>query len=131
MYQFLKDFAGPFATVIAAVAAVCVTVYFGRHQKMIAEEQAHIASEKLRHDLYDRRYRVFDAARRLLAQIVSQKNASDDALRAFVIDTDDAVFLFDDDMAAQLKEIHKRAQRLQFFQHQIESTPVGHEGPTS
>ena len=42
-----------------------------------------------------------------------------------MIDTGDAVFLFDDDMAAQLKAIHIRAQRLQFLDHQIESTPVG------
>jgi hypothetical protein len=52
MYQFFKDFAGPFATGIAAAAALWVTVYFGRHQKTIAEQQAHTAGEKLRHDLY-------------------------------------------------------------------------------
>jgi hypothetical protein len=125
MYQFFKDFAGPIATIIASFAAVWVTVYFGRHQKRIAEEQTHIASEKLRHDLYDRRYRVFEAARRLLAHIASQRTASDEALRSFVIDTGDAVFLFADDMDIQLKEIRTRAQRLQSLDHLMERTPVG------
>jgi hypothetical protein len=53
LYQIFKDFAGPIATIIAAVAAVSVTAYFAWHQKKIAKEQADIAREKLRHDLKD------------------------------------------------------------------------------
>ncbi len=55
MYQIFKDFAGPIATIIAAVAAVSVTAYFAWHQKKIAQQQADIARHKLRHDLYNRR----------------------------------------------------------------------------
>lgn len=124
-YQFLKDFAGPAATMIAAFAALSVTAYFACHQKRSAEDQAHTAREKLRHDLYDRRYRVFDAARRLLAQIASQRIASDEDLRRFVIDTGDAMFLFDDDMDAHLKEIRSRAQKLQTLDSLMEPMPVG------
>jgi hypothetical protein len=61
MYQFFKDFVGPIATIIAAVAAVSVTAYFAWHQKKIAEDQAHIARDKLRHDLYDRRFEIFSS----------------------------------------------------------------------
>src|ERR1700730_17460833 len=61
MYQAFKDFAGPVATIIAALAAVGVTAYFAWHQKRIAEEQASIAREKLRHDLFERRWDVFDS----------------------------------------------------------------------
>jgi hypothetical protein len=125
LYQFFKDFAGPVATAIASGAAVSVTFYFSRYQKKITEERVHIAREKLRHDLYDRRYRVFDAARRLLAQIASQRIASDEDLRRFVIDTGDAVFLFNDDMDAHLKEIRSRAQKLQSLDHLMEPMPVG------
>ncbi|MCI0465618.1 MAG: hypothetical protein L0Y57_01200 [Beijerinckiaceae bacterium] len=125
MYQILKDFAGPIATAVAALAAVWVTAYFARHQKKIAEEQAHIAREKLRHDLYDRRYRVFDAARTLLVQIARERISSDEALRAFVIGTGDAVFLFDDDMAAQLKQMYSHAQKLQILGQYLEPMPVG------
>jgi len=52
MYQAFKDFAGPFATVVAAMVALCVTAYFAYHQKRIAEE-------KLRLDLFDKRFAVF------------------------------------------------------------------------
>jgi hypothetical protein len=123
--QFFKDFAGPTATIIAAIAAVSVTAYFAWHQNKVAEEQAHIAREKLRHDFYDRCYRVFDAARKLLAEIARQRIASEEALRTFVIDTGDAVFLFDEDMDTYLKEIRSRAQRLQSLDALMQPMPVG------
>jgi hypothetical protein len=52
MYQVLKDFAGPVATIIAALAAVYVTAHFAR-------KQAWLAREKLRYDLFDRRLKIF------------------------------------------------------------------------
>lgn len=125
MYQIFKDFAGPIATIIAAFAALSVTAYFAWHQKKIAKEQADIAREKLRHDLYERRYRVFDAARKLLCEIAVHRIASEDDLRTFVIGTGDAVFLFDDDLSAQLVEIRNRAQKLQSLDHLMEPMPVG------
>ena len=54
-YALLKYFADPESTIIGAFAAVSVTVYFARHQKKIAADQAHIAKEKLRDDRFDRR----------------------------------------------------------------------------
>jgi hypothetical protein len=113
LYQIFKDFSGPIATIIAAFAAVSVTAYFAWHQKTVATEQADIAREKLRHDLYERRYRVFDAARKLLCEVAIHRRASEDNLRAFVIDTGDAVFLFNDDLSNYLVEIRDRAQKLQ------------------
>jgi prophage DNA circulation protein len=53
-YDFFKDFAGPFATVVASIAAVCVTIYFARKQAWLAEE-------KLRYDLFDRRLKVYES----------------------------------------------------------------------
>src|SRR5436190_8882137 len=61
MYQLARDFAGPIATTVAAIVAVCVTGYFARHQREIAKEQARIAREKLRLDLYDRRFEIFES----------------------------------------------------------------------
>jgi hypothetical protein len=125
LYQIFKDFAGPIATIIAAVTAVSVTAYFAWHQKKIAKEQAEIASEKLGLDLYERRYRVFDAARKLLCEIAVHRIASEDDLRAFVVGTGDAAFLFDDDLAGKLVEMRNRAQKLQSFDQLMEPMPVG------
>jgi hypothetical protein len=78
VYEYLKDFAGPVATIVAAFAAVGVTWHFAR-------EQARVAREKLRLDLYSRRYRVFEAARKLLAEVAVHGTASEEDLRTFVI----------------------------------------------
>ena len=45
MYDTLKDFASPIATVIAAIAALSVTAYFAWHQRDIAKEQARLTKE--------------------------------------------------------------------------------------
>jgi hypothetical protein len=54
MYQVLKDFAGPGATVIASFVAVIITGYFAR-------QQVHMTEEKLRYDLFDRRLKIFSS----------------------------------------------------------------------
>jgi hypothetical protein len=47
----------------------------------IALQQMLIARIKLQHDLYDRRYAVFDGAREFLSQIMTDGVASQEALR--------------------------------------------------
>jgi len=129
MYQFFKDFAGPIATISAAIAAVCVTGYFAWRQTQIAKEQVDIAKQKVRHDVferqYERRYRVFVAARKLLCEIGTHRIASEKDLRDYVIGTSDAVFLFNGDFANRLKEIHDRALKLQILNAMTDSFPVG------
>jgi hypothetical protein len=58
-YSVARDFAGPFATVVAAATAVFVTWRLGSRQATIAQQQADLAREKLRHDLYNRRFEIF------------------------------------------------------------------------
>jgi hypothetical protein len=87
--QIFKDFAGPLATVIAAIAAVSVTAYFAWHQRKIASEQAHIARERLRYDLFDRRLEIFTSIFPLYHALISweatpeQIVAKDRFLRAY------------------------------------------------
>jgi hypothetical protein len=63
-----------------------------------------IAEEKLRHDLFEKRYRVFDAARKLLCEVTVHRSASDEDLRAFTIGIGDAVFLVNGACAATSKK---------------------------
>jgi len=129
MYQCVKDFAGPFATIVAAIAAVIVTTYFNRQQTKIAQEQANIANQKLRHDIferqYERRYRIYCATRNLLARICRDGNVSDEDLRTYIRGTNDSVFLFDDDLPHHLGEIHNRAVAMQTFKGMIDTFPPG------
>jgi len=91
----------------------------------LAWQQVQIARVKLQHDLYDRRYRVFDATRRLLANTCATGYASDEAQLAFVLGTGDAAFLFDDDLTRYLEEMRKRAVTLQTISNALETLPVG------
>lgn len=76
----------------------------------IALQQMHLARVKLQHDLYDRRYAVFNSARMLLEEVVTNKLVSADTFNSFVIGTLDSPFLFDDKLATYLAELRKRAK---------------------
>jgi hypothetical protein len=91
----------------------------------IAWQQVTIARVKLQHDLYDRRFAVFQAARKLLAEVLGHGYASDDQIRSYVVGTGDAGFLLNDEISTYLEEIRKRATRLQAIKHTLEPLPVG------
>jgi hypothetical protein len=86
-----------------------------------------MARVKLQHDLFDRRYRVFDATRILLANICAKGNASEEDQRAFVLGTGEAAFLFNDDLTRYLEEMGRRVVVLQNCRHMLETLPVGVE----
>lgn len=87
----------------------------------LAWQQVQIASVKLQHDLYDRRYRVFDATRTLLVNLCRKGNASDEDMRAFVLGTGDAAFLFGDALTRYLEDMTKRASDLHSIHLMIEN----------
>lgn len=62
MYDVLKDFAGPVATIIAAAVAVVVTWRLGNGQLNIAKQQANTALEGLKLELYKKRFNIYTAA---------------------------------------------------------------------
>ena len=65
-YDVIKGFAGPVATIAAALAAVGVTRFFGWRQVLLA-------SEKLRYDLFDRRLAVFESVFPFYEALISWK----------------------------------------------------------
>ena len=96
--QVLQALAVP---VIAAVGA------------WVAVQQIVIARVKLQHDLYDRRYAVFDAVRAFLNEAISSQIVSQETFRMFALKTADAEFLFDDGLAAYLREMREHASKAQ------------------
>ena len=78
----------------------------------IAYQQFQLAGVKLKHDLYDRRFAVFEAARQFLYMVVQDATASDQTIFAYKAGTRDAVFLFNDDIVAFLEELLKHATHL-------------------
>lgn len=90
----------------------------------IAFRQMQIAALKLEHDLYDKRYAVFEATRKMLAEVVTHANLTMNDFRSFVLGTGDAVFLFDDQLAEYLDEMRKHTSKLIAINHALESMPV-------
>lgn len=93
----------------------------------IALQQMQIARTKLQHDLYDRRYAVFQAVRRFLDEASVRRIVSPETFRAFALGTADAAFLFDDRLAAYLREMRERAAKAQSIFTVMENMPVGDE----
>jgi CHASE3 domain sensor protein len=90
-----------------------------------------IARIKLQHDLYDRRFAVFQAARKLLAEVMTQGFASDDQIRLYVVGTADAGFLLSEEVSKYLEEIRKRASSLEAIQKTLRPLPVGDQRTAS
>jgi hypothetical protein len=98
LYQILKDFAGPVATIIAAATAVFVTWRLGLRQAKIAEAQADLAREQLRHDLYNRRFEIFSSIFDYYNAMISWKDPptpkQQAARQRFFRASEESVFLF-------------------------------------
>ena len=78
----------------------------------IAWQQKRIADIRLRHELYDRRLRVYEAAKTLLVAHLINGKLSDDDYIAYRRGTADAVFLLEAGVIDYLEELRKRAERL-------------------
>jgi uncharacterized membrane protein YraQ (UPF0718 family) len=91
----------------------------------IAYKQFQLAEVKLKHDLYDRRFAVFEAARQLVYAVFKDVNASDQTIFAYKAGTSDAVFLLNDDIVAFLEELLKRATHLRALKETAAQSPTG------
>jgi hypothetical protein len=79
----------------------------------IAWQQMEIARARLRHDLYDRRIKVFEAVRDLLLrEILPNAIPSDEGIRHFVRGTADAGFVMSEDIRTYLDDITRKVVRL-------------------
>jgi hypothetical protein len=90
----------------------------------IAWQQARIAWSKLQFDLYEKRFAIFAAARKLIGEAISQGNVSDASWQAYMLGTAD-VFLLNDELSKYLNALGKRAAMLQPLNYELESLPVG------
>ena len=78
----------------------------------IAWQQKRIADIRLRHELYDRRFKVYEAAKALLVAHLTNGKLSEDDYIAYRRGTADAVFLLDAGVVEYLEELRRRAERL-------------------
>jgi hypothetical protein len=77
---------------------------------IIAALQWRVAENKLRLDLFDRRYKVYEATVRFVRASVQDFAHIDQHLSVFNYETSNAEFLFDADVVNYLEHIRQRAQ---------------------
>ena len=94
---------------------------------VIAWQQWRVAQNKLRLDLFDRRYKVFDATRKFLAVIMRDATFQDSQLFEFYAGTSDAEFFFKAAVVDYLSQIRHRALDMRTGQQVYEHMPVGDE----
>lgn len=85
----------------------------------IAAGQLKLAGARLRHDLYDRRFKVLAAARRLFAVIFADGRVPPEEFYKYVEGTSEAAFLFDDRTVEYLEEIRRRAAKMMFLENRL------------
>ena len=73
MYLVAKDFAAPIATIAAATAAAFVTV-------TIQQQNYRVARDRLKLDLFDKRYEIYTATRDLLLLLVRNPDLNEPAV---------------------------------------------------
>jgi len=90
----------------------------------IAYRQWRTAQNKLKHDLFERRFSVYDAARTLLASIMTSGKAKEEELFKFLSGTREAKWLLDKNIAEYL---YHKAIDLQCLASELEGLPIGDE----
>jgi hypothetical protein len=89
------------------VQAIGVAVISGAGV-FIAYRQSKIATAKLNLDLYDRRFKIFDAARNLVSEILQEGKPVISSITLFNIRVADTTFLFNADVEEYLTALRKK-----------------------
>jgi hypothetical protein len=102
-YQFFKDFAQPIATTIGAIAVAyfaCKQSKIAGNQVKIALFQSELAHDRLRFDLFNKRYAIFDGVKTLLKTILGNDwthNSDRTKVNDLMNIIDEATFFFSTD----------------------------------
>ena len=93
---------------VVAVAVAAFTIWIAFRQVGMAKQQARIAREKLKHDLYDRRYAIYLAFEKMLRVSMGQKEAGEEAQAVLEanIAAHQSLFIFDATMQTYLLELN-------------------------
>jgi hypothetical protein len=113
-----------------ALLSAAATFIVGLSVAFIGFQQWRLARHKFRLDLFEKRYRVYEAAAQFLSVIMAEANFRDEDLRMFTLGTRDAIFLFPKRITDHIHQIRCRALDMRLFQTQFEHLPVGEERST-
>jgi hypothetical protein len=113
MYDILKDFASPALSFITAILAATVAIRFGILRAQIGKAQRDIALDKLKYDLFAKRYEIYEAAKHLiehLAMVSDMKNQDATLIRQLYVKIDEARFFYAPDICSFLAQLHDASE---------------------
>ena len=110
---------------------VFATPVIGIIVAIIAYQQWRTNNYRLKLDLYEKRYKVYTALKKLLSTILIKGNAENEAIDIFMSEIREVDFLFEEDIATYLiDDVYKKAIALQCNQKLLfgdNSSPTGPE----
>lgn len=112
---------------ITEISLTLLTPVIGLVGVWIGWQQMRINRNRLRHELFEKRYVVFRAAGFFLGSIMREGRASEQAQADFRVGIQGASFLFDSSVNTLLNEIWEKAIQLETKQFEIKDLPVGQE----
>jgi hypothetical protein len=104
-----------------------ITIIVGFLVEFIAYRQFILAKDRFKLDLFEKRFAIYKGVQSLLSYILEKGNVTLDKIFQFRAETQDAPFLFNDDIPLYLKEIDKNALHLWSTTEQRKAKPQGNE----
>jgi hypothetical protein len=128
-----------FATLATGALAVGAAVLVGLRQAKISDQQRIILAQqveldafRLRHELFERRFAIYEDTQRYISSIFKDGDAPSDRIQnAYLGTVDKAKFLFKPSVCGDLDEIWKKSQRLfqlkRQFAHAVHGDEEAHQ----
>ena len=121
---------------VAAFQALSLTIiglmtwWVAHQQKKINRQQLEVNEHRIRLDLYDRRWAVYEATERFMDQVIRNLSPEFEDFSEFGRSTRHAKYLFENDVNTYLDELRKRAALLRQwsteYDRHVEGKPVSH-----
>jgi hypothetical protein len=115
-----------YASIIAAVPAF-VAVIVAVAVACISYQQYRLSKDKFRLDLFDKRFSIYKGTQRFLTHISTKAKVEMDKLFEFRGDTQDAIFLFGDEISEYLRSIDQKALDMWSRVEELRELPQGQE----
>ena len=85
----------------------------------IAWQQHGLGQRQFRHDLYDRRFKVFLATRSFLSEVARDASVRPGRCLQFLAETAEAEFLFKEDIVKLIGELYQKGVKLAVFHEKL------------
>jgi hypothetical protein len=101
------------APTLIAIIALFITAFFTRRQWKTAHD-------KLKLDLFEKRYAIYDSLKKVLAETMIHGNCNDREIMEFVRASKGAEFLFEKDMVSYFEQVRKTLNHIQLIERELE-----------